>query len=548
MIYMIIMSAFFGMLVSCKYMSSQPNKRQAQHVIVIGIDGMSPNGIINAETPVLDQLMKEGSYTLNARSVLPSSSSTNWASMVSGAGPEQHGITSNGWERDDHILPPVLKGTENIFPTIFSVARVQKPELIIGAIYNWGGFGRLIERSTLDYDQNGEDENVTTELAVNYIKKTKPDFLFIQMDHVDHAGHDDGHKTKKYYDAVARADQLIGNIIQATKDAGIYDETVFIISSDHGGIGYGHGGETLDEMEIPFLIYGKNIKKGNLIKHKVYQYDNASTVAFALGLEQPYAWIGKPVKSAFNGFPDPPVFGEGKVLIAAPIIFPKPNLYEPAGGLYIDELAELKIESSGDTEVHYTIDGTEPTRNSTLYSSPVQISQSCVVLAKSFGAQNEESTVSKAYFRIVSTGKGNGVSYDYYEGEDWHFLPVFETTKPVKSGVKHQIRIDDINERPGQFAIKYSTYLKIDKSGEYKFYITSDDGSKLYVNGDMIVDNDGGHGAIQRSGTKKLESGMAHLEVEYFNEGGGWWLDTFYKGPGVPKQIIPADKLYLKSF
>jgi len=467
--------------------------------------------------------------------------------MVSGAGPEQHGVTSNGWERDDHILPAVLTGTEDIFPTIFGVVKTKKPKLKISAIYDWGGFGRLIERSALDYDQNGENEDVTTQLAVNHIKSAKPDFLFIHLDHADHAGHEHGHKTQEYYTAVAKADKLIGDIIQATKDAGIYDETIFIIASDHGGIGYGHGGETLDEIEIPFLIYGKNIKKGHLIKHKVYQYDKASTVAFALGIEQPYAWIGKPVKNAFEGFPEPAVFGDAKVLIAAPIIYPKPNLYEPAGGLYVDENAELKIESSGNTEVRFTMDGTKPTRSSTLYSGPVQIDKSTVVMAKAFGSQNEESTVSEAFFRVIATGNGIGVNFKYYEGEDWHFLPVFETLQPIKTGKKYQIRIDDINERPGQFAIKYSSYLKIDEAGEYKFYITSDDGSKLFINGDMIVDNDGGHGAIERSGIVNLEEGRAHLEVEYFNEAGGWWLDTYYKGPGLTKQIIQADKLYLND-
>ncbi len=520
--------------------------RQAEHVIIIGVDGMSPNGILNAETPVMDQLMAEGSYTLNARGVLPTSSSTNWSSMVSGAGPEQHGITSNGWERDDHILPPVITGTEDIFPTIFGVARVEKPELKIGAIYDWDGFGRLIERSALDYDRNGEDEDATAQLAIDYIKSDKPDLLFVHLDHADHVGHHDGHKTPKYHEAVAKADSIIGKIIQATKDTGIYSETIFIISADHGGIGYGHGGETLDEIEIPFIIHGKNIKKGNLIKHQVYQYDNAATVAFALGIEQPYAWIGKPVKSAFVGFPEPASFGDAKVAIAAPIILPKPNLYEPSGGLFIDKPAELIIEANKDVEVHYTLDGSLPDKNSPIYTQPVRLTTSSVVMAKSFGAQNEESAVAKAYFRLLKSGNGNGVSYKYYESPGMKFLPVFETLKPIYSSTKNQIRIDDINKRPDQFAIKYSTYLQIDTPGAYKFYVTSDDGSKLYINGDMVVDNDGGHGAIERSGTVELEKGRVFLEVEYFNESGGWWLDTYYKGSNIPKQIIPADKLFLR--
>src|SRR5690606_3325894 len=145
-----------------------------------------------ANTPVMDEFMKNGAYTLNARGVLPTSSSTNWASMVSGAGPEKHGVTSNGWERDDFGFPAVTTGLEPIFPTIFGVTRQQRPEMEIGAIYNWGGFGRLIERSALNFDVTRPDAGETAREAVAYIKEKKPGLLFVHFDHVDHAGHHDG--------------------------------------------------------------------------------------------------------------------------------------------------------------------------------------------------------------------------------------------------------------------------------------------------------------------------------------------------------------------
>ncbi len=518
-----------------------------QHVIVIGVDGMSPNGIINAKTPVMDEMMKNGAYTLNARGVLPTSSSSNWASMVAGAGPEQHGITSNGWERDDHVLPSVTTGMEEIFPTIFSVAREQQPELEIGAIYHWGGFGRLIEKSALNYDNNGEDEYATTQAAATYIQDKKPGFLFVHLDHVDHAGHHDGHKTAPYYQAVNVADSLIGQIIQATKGAGIFEKTTFIVSADHGGIGYGHGGETIDEIEIPFIVYGKGVKKGHLIKENIYTYDNAATVAFMLGVQQPYAWIGKPVKSAFEGFPEPKT-GNQKALIAAPIIYPKPNLYDPAGGLFVDEEPTVKIEAVTEgAEIRYTLDGTMPTKSSTLYQQPFTLSESAVVKAKAFAGENEESNTTDAFFRLVKSNAGNGVKYSYYEGEDWQFLPVFATLNPKKTGTKYQFRIDDINEVEGQFAIYFTSFLKIDEAGEYRFYTTSDDGSKLYINDEEVVNNDGDHGAIERMGTVTLQPGFHKIDVAYFNKAGGSWLDVYYKGPGTPKQIIPADRLFLNK-
>ena len=515
-----------------------------EHVIVIGVDALSPNGIINARTPVMDEIMAQGAYTLNARGVLPTSSSPNWASMVSGSGPEQHGITSNSWERDDHTLPPITMGTEDIYPTIFGVAKDQKPDLVIGAIYTWSGFGRLIERSALSYDTTEENDTLTIEKAVAYIKEIKPDFLFLQLDDVDHVGHHDGHKTEAYYKAVALADEQIGAVIQATKDAGIFNETVFIISADHGGIGYGHGGESVDEIEIPFLVYGKKVKKGHLIKNKIYTYDNAATVAFLLNIEQPNAWIGRPVKSAFEGYPEPKL-GNQKVLSASPTIFPKANLYDPAGGLYIDEEPEIKMEAGNGTGIRYTLDGTVPDKNSTLYEGSFKISESAVVKAKSFAGDNQESNVTNAFFRLVKTNSNNGVHYKYYEGDGWMFLPVFETLKPLKKGNKYQFRIDDINNREAQYGIQYTSYLKVDSAGKYRFYLNSDDGSKLYIDDELIVNNDGDHGTIERMGNMDLNAGYHKIKVEYFNQSGGYWLDVLYKGPSIDKQIIPADKLFL---
>ena len=515
-----------------------------KHVIVIGVDAMSPDGITNANTPVMDGIMKNGAFTLNARGVLPTSSSTNWASMVSGVGPAQHGVTSNGWERDDHTIPPMRTGLEDIFPTIIGVTRQQRPNIEMGAIYTWSGFGRLIERSALSYDTTQPSDVETLVQVKNYIKEKKPDFLFVHFDDVDHVGHDKGHKTSYFYDAVTTVDQQIGEIIQATKDAGTFDDTVFIISADHGGIGFGHGGETLDELEIPFLLYGKGVKAGYLIKNTVYTYDNAATAASLLGVNQPYAWIGKPVQSAFIGFPEPDL-GEQKVQIASPIIFPKPNLYDLAGGLYIDELPKVKMEVRNNSEIRYTTDGSVPTINSELYTGPFELSQSAVVMAKAFIGEQQESNVTTAYFRLVKKNSKNGVRYTYYEGENWKFLPVFENMKPLSEGKKYEFRIDDINKKDNQFGIQFKSSLKIVTTGEYRFYLSSDDGSKLYIDGELVVDNDGGHGTIERMGSISLEEGMHPITVDYHNQAGGAWLDAFYKGPGTPKQIIPANLLFL---
>ena len=292
-----------GMLLlgSCAKTTAEISPK-AKHVIVIGFDGLSPDGLQNAETPHFDALIHEGTYTYHARAVLPSSSSTNWASMIMGAGPEQHGITSNAWKKTNYTLPTIVESEELLFPTIFHLVDTQLENAEIGAIYHWTDFGRLFEKQAVDYDISPDTEQETAQLASDYIKSKRPDFTFIHFDHIDHYGHEYGHGSKEYYHSVETADALLGRVMDAIKEAGMAEEAVVIVSSDHGGLGKGHGGESLNEMEIPFIVWGKSVKKNHQLTHPVFQYDNAATAAFALGLKTPMAWIGRPVKNAFEGY------------------------------------------------------------------------------------------------------------------------------------------------------------------------------------------------------------------------------------------------------
>src|SRR6185312_353345 len=135
-IYIFFFTGIF-FITGCSNASSNNAPPDIKHIVVIGVDGMSPDGIRNAATPIMHQMINDGAVKWNVRTVLPSSSSPNWSSMICGAGPEQHGVTDNEWERDGHSLPPVIMDDDGIFPTIFDVIRKNKPDAKIGAIYNW---------------------------------------------------------------------------------------------------------------------------------------------------------------------------------------------------------------------------------------------------------------------------------------------------------------------------------------------------------------------------------------------------------------------------
>lgn len=525
-----------------------------EHVIIIGVDGLSPDGIHHARTPNMNQQIAKGAVKWNARTVLPTSSSPNWASMIMGAGPEQHGITDNDWERDDHSLPPVVMGDEGIFPTIFGVIRQQKPEAEIGAVYHWEGFGRLFEKNAVNYDRHFSTEDSTARDFADYLTRKKPLFSFVHFDHVDHAGHHDGHGSTQYYDAVSKADSLVGEILGAIKAAGIEQSSLVIITADHGGKGYGHGGPSIAEGEITMILSGKDIKNGYKIQQQVYTYDLAATIAFALNIVPPYAWIGRPIKSAFEGFSEPVNLWLGKTIIPSPLILPAAHLYQQAGGLYIDTPALVTIKPvAQETVTRFTINGKEPDSLSEQYDKPFTLDSTTVVMARSFDKQGNGSLTATAYFRKVQSGAGNGLKAFFYPGNNWKNLPVFSNLKSGHEWISPEINFSReqvlpwIREKNDVFGVVLKGYLQIDQPGNYTFALRSDDGSKLFINDKEVVDNDGSHGLLEKSGSIKLEKGRLPIRVEYFNASGGFWLDAFYKGPGMVRQLIPANKLFLSQ-
>lgn len=271
------------------------------HVVVIGLDGLSPDGIQNATTPVLDSLMQSGSYSMTAKAVFPSSSSPNWTSIITGTSPAHHEVWSNDWKRTDLVDKSYCGGKKGqLFPTIFRAVREQNRAATIACFYDWDDFGRLLEDDVCTVKIDGKGEDDTTEQAAKYIATNLPLFTFIHLDHVDHAGHDAGHGTPAYYQSVVKADSLIGRIMNAIRKSGKANETVVMITADHGGAGKGHGGNSPAEINIPWIISGKGIRKNHKLSTPIDTFDTAVTAAKVLGVEPFECWTGKAVEEALK--------------------------------------------------------------------------------------------------------------------------------------------------------------------------------------------------------------------------------------------------------
>ena len=508
-----------------------PGLEGIEHVVIIGVDGLSPDGVQKAHTPALNHMIQNGAYSLAARAVLTTSSSQNWASMTMGAAPEQHGITSNDWERDNFSIEPTAKGPEDLFPSIFSELRAAEPDAYISAIYDWGGFGRLYPHSVVDANIDAEGPQDAVDKAREQFMAHRPRLTFIHLDHVDHAGHTYGHGSDEFYASVEEADRLIAEVLAGLEEAGMATQTLVIVSSDHGGKGKGHGGESMAELEIPWLAYGPGVVAGKHLTVPINTYDTAATVLLALGVSQPYAWIARPVISAFERYHD----------ASEPLgtYIPAPRII-PLGGLaLLDESPTVTMTVVGDpeAEIRYTLDGSEPDVTSSLYEGAFRVTGSGHVNAKAFkGAA--ASSISQTSYRILPPGQEKRVSYAYYEGQ-WEMLPDFDQLQPVHTGKAYEFHLDGVeNRREDYYAVKFEGIIQIEQAGTYTFYTRSDDGTKLYVNGIEVVNNDGSHGALEKNGDIALEPGRHTIMVEYFEHYGGEHLEVLYQGPGVERTML----------
>ncbi|MEE2705565.1 MAG: PA14 domain-containing protein [Planctomycetota bacterium] len=138
-----------------------------------------------------------------------------------------------------------------------------------------------------------------------------------------------------------------------------------------------------------------------------------------------------------------------------------------------------------------------------------------------------------------------GVHYEYYGDYRGVKLPDFDGLRPIRHGI-HPTITDKIPNLKGLGAVlRFRTTLVVPRDGFYEFYLKSDDGSRLYVNGKLLIDNDGKHPPTEKQGRVALRKGGAPIEVEYFDTGGMRHLSLDWMGPGFARQTIQPESFDL---
>ncbi len=144
---------------------------------------------------------------------------------------------------------------------------------------------------------------------------------------------------------------------------------------------------------------------------------------------------------------------------------------------------------------------------------------------------------------LKTSAKKQGVAYTYYEGKCKRVADIASCTK-VKKGTMKNI---SIKEAPvaDHFAYDFRTLVNIPERGVYRFYTFSDDGSMLYIDGKLVVDNDGGHSGRRAEGKIALEKGLHELHLLYFEDYMGQELEVGFSGRDILDTPLTDEMLFL---
>lgn len=281
---------------------------RAEHVIIVSIDGNKPAVVKESEAPYIKAMAAEGAATWEASTIFPSITLPSHTSMLTGMGPDKHNVLWNGYTP--------IRGFVKV-PTVFSLLRQKEPDAVTAMFVGKIKFRHLWLKDTLNvFDFGGpqspapvagapeiEKDKKPSQLVakqfVEWMKSNTPRLAFVHFPDVDSAGHKDGWGSPQQKEAIKVSDQALFQVRRAVEQAGLADSTVIIVSADHGGHDKTHGLDIPDDMLIPWIAWGKGVKKGHTITGKVTTYDTAATALWLLDVPIPAEFDGKPVTEAF---------------------------------------------------------------------------------------------------------------------------------------------------------------------------------------------------------------------------------------------------------
>ena len=265
-------------------------------VVIISVDGLRPDVLLRAEAPAIRSLMTDGSFSLYAHTIPYAYTLPAHISMLTGVSPEKHGVTWNRY---------IEQSYPNV-PTLFDLAHARRISTAIAT--SKMKFITLARPGSLDWqfiaDEDKQTDADVAREAAGILEERRPEVMFVHFGNVDVVGHASGWGSEQQIRAVKDADACVGVVIAALKRAGLFDASLVILTTDHGGGGRGHGPDDLTSALVPWIACGPGIRKNfdlTLLRGRpVATMDTFATCAAVLGIPVPAGTEGKVVGNLFH--------------------------------------------------------------------------------------------------------------------------------------------------------------------------------------------------------------------------------------------------------
>ncbi len=222
----------------------------AQRVLMIGIDGMRADAMVAADTPNLDALAAQGVFSTDALNDDITISGPGWSAILCGVLSEKHLVTDNDFAGNNYAA----------YPTFLSRLESADSELNTVSICQWDPINDEIVDGGADVIINTGSSAETRDEAMIVLGGSDPDAVFLHFDDVDYAGHGSGFSPENpaYIQTIEEVDDYIGEVIYTLLARPGYAEEnwLVLVSSDHGGVGYSHGGVSLEHQNVIFIASG----------------------------------------------------------------------------------------------------------------------------------------------------------------------------------------------------------------------------------------------------------------------------------------------------
>lgn len=220
----------------------------------------------------------------------------------------------------------------------------------------------------------------------------------------------------------------------------------------------------------------------------------------------------------------------------------------------LEDRARVTMQSVVPSSViRYTTDGSEPTTSSHVYTTPIEVDvvgKPAIVSARVFMPNGRAGSVVRE--RIVRASWHDALKLDVntlQPGLRYAYTPGtfasaddVTTVAPTRTGTVTQVMLRG-DEAPENYGVHLTGYIRVPDDQLYSFYIVCDDGGKLRIDGELVVDHDGQHDATEKTGQVALRAGYHTFDLVYFQAQGGAALRLSLSSPEDTKREVREEWL-----